>query len=191
MQIERIRIDNTDVFIEELGNGKGKITISDTYDHNYSYFWGAMGGTLKDFLCSINSSYFCDKLMGARSKWIMDVPKTFAAIRKYIATDMGLPWYQHMAFQKDLRETLKNFQSQIEEHPSNDLFVSLFHHSFINRLSFWYIEDSIDQKYVEKDFKGICEVWHFIVEKEGPEYIWLTKFHSKLKTAIKKELAVS
>lgn len=191
MQIERIKIDNTDVFLEDLGPGKGKITLSDTYNHNYSYFWGAMGGNLKEFLSYINASYFADKLMGSKSNSVMDVAKTFAAIRKFIVSEFNLPWYRHPEFQKKLRECLRDFQSQIEETPSQDLFVALFHSSFINSLCFWLIEDDYDRKIIEADFKGISEVWNFIVEKDGPEYTWLIKFHAKLKKAISKELAVS
>jgi hypothetical protein len=75
--IFKIKINNTDIFLEDFGDNKGKITVSDTYGYNYSMFWGAMGGSLKDFLCSINSEYFADKLMGSQSNNEMDVKKTF------------------------------------------------------------------------------------------------------------------
>ena len=42
--IEKLKIKDIDVFLENFEIGKGKITIS-SYQHNYSMFWGAMGGT--------------------------------------------------------------------------------------------------------------------------------------------------
>ena len=185
-QLTRIKIDNTDVFLEELGNSKGKITISDTYNHNYSYFWGAMGGTLVDFICSINSGYFADKLMGHHSNYKMDVKKTFSTLRKFIATDLDLPFYKQMKFQKDLREKLKEFQNECEENESKDYFVTFFFSNFINRLSFYEIDDRYERESIEKDFTGISEQWNFIEETVNDECLWLQRFHKKLKAKLLK-----
>lgn len=87
----KIKIDSTDIFLEELGQDKGKITVSDTYGHNYSSYWGSMGGTLKEFICEINESYFANNLLGASDMYEMDIKKTFAAIRKHIVCEIGLP----------------------------------------------------------------------------------------------------
>ncbi len=185
--ILRIKIDNTDVFIEELGEGRGKVTISDTYNHNYSYFWGAAGGGIKEFLCRINSEYFADKLLGANSCYEMDVKKTFTEIRKYISNEIGLEWYKHQEFQKHMREVLSQFQEQCEDVNDERYFVDSFFSSFVNQLDFYLIGNRSDEKYYEESFKNISEHWYFIAKKPNREYLWLMKLHSKLKKQLQKE----
>lgn len=185
-KINKIRIDNTDIFLEDFEPGKGKITVSDTYGHNYSYYWGAMGSSLAEFVCGINEEYFARNLLGARSIYVMDCRRTFANLRKHIAKEMGLPWYSHMRFQEELREKLNSFQRECEEHPNNDYFVAMFFPSFVESLDFFWIETEWERKQIEKDFKGIEEWWYFIIEKPSPEYVWLTKLHKKLKKHLSK-----
>lgn len=184
--IKILRIDNTDVFLEDMGSNKGKITISDTYDHNYSYFWGSMGGTLEEFILSIDAGYFAHKLMGYKSNNEMDVKKTFAAVRKYISEEIGFKWYEHLEFQKSMREDLRDFQRSCEENPDNNYFVNLFFCQFVDRLPYFEIEGRHDREIIEKSFKGISEHWYFIEDKPNKEYLWLEKFHKKLKAEIKK-----
>ena len=184
--IKKIRIDNTDIFLEDFEPGKGKITVSDTYGHNYSYFWGAMGRPLAEFICVINESYFASNLIGLRSCYVMDVRRTFAAIRKFIVKELDLPYYKHMEFQKNLREVLNTFQRECEERPTNDFFVSAWHCSFIESLNYYEIEDWRDREKVKNEFDNICEQWNFIVEKESPEYLWLATLHKKLKKLLSK-----
>lgn len=184
--ILKIKIGSTDIFLEELGAGKGKITVSDTYGHNYSSYWGSMRETLKNFICSINSSYFASNLLGAADNYEMDVKKTFASIRKYIAEELGLPWYKHMEFQKEMRETLNCFKRECEDTNSQDYFVGNFFSSFVDRLNYYLIEDRYDRESIEKDFKGICEQWNFIETRPGREYVWLEKLHAKLKKELSK-----
>lgn len=187
--IEKLRIDDTDVYLENIGPGKGKVTLSDSYGHNYSYYWGAMGRPLREFIYGINEEYFTRNLLGHKSCYIMDCRRTFANIRQFIVKEMGLPWYKHMEFQKNLREVLNTFQRECEERPTNDFFVSAWHWAFIDSLNFFEIEDRYDREQVKKDFDGISEHWHFIVEKESPEYLWLAKLHGKLKKQLLKQKA--
>lgn len=44
-EVKHLRVQNTDVYLHEYGEGKGKLTISNDYSHNYSYYWGAMGSS--------------------------------------------------------------------------------------------------------------------------------------------------
>lgn len=184
-KIERLKVGDTDVFLEDCGPNRGKITISDVWGHNYSYFWGAMGGTIRQFLISINKEYFASKLMGAKVESVVDARKTFAGIRKHFRVELDLPWYKHQVFQADMREKLKSFQSQIEERPDPESFVDRFY-LFINCLSFHLIDDSFDMKRLERDFKDIDEPWHFIEYGPHPEYKWLLEFHGKLKEVLSK-----
>ena len=180
---DRIKIDNTDIFLEDMGNGQGKITISDTYGHNYSMFWGAMGMPLRAFLRQINADYFVNKLLGSASCTEVDVKRTFSAIRKHIREAI-LPWYKNLDFQADMREKLNSFQNECAECPSEHFFVDNFY-SFIKRLDYYLIDDySYDKEFVEEEFKSISEPWGFIVTKKNRECLWLEALHAKLKKAL-------
>jgi hypothetical protein len=185
-QVEIIRIEETEVILKELGEDRGKVIVSNA-DRSYSYFWGAMGGTLKQFLCEINEDYFTDKLMGARSTQVMDVKKTFAEVRKHIREELRLPWYEHQEFQKDMRERLKSFQRQCEETPVDRFFVDHFY-NFIKSLDFYLIEQRYDQERMEEAFNEITEPWHFFAETDSPDCLWLKDLHRKIKKAIKLNL---
>lgn len=187
-ELTKLRIDETDIFLEEVMPNKGKIIIAG-YNRNYSYGWGAMGGTLREFIYRINKEYFASNLIGLAKTQIMDVDKTFTAIRKYIPEELGLPWYKHREFQKDMREKLKEFQkecSNIEYMPTDVYFVDHFYGSFVDRLDYYLIKDRWEQEKIQKDFNyGFTEQWNFIVNKPSPEYLWLEDLHGKLVKEIK------
>lgn len=183
--LTRLKIDNTDVFLEDFEINQGKITISDTYGHNYSYYWGAMGGNLSDFICHINSQYFTDKLFGARKSYVIDVKKTCSALRKHISSEIIL-YYKEMEFQKDMRRVLRDFQEECEEAGSEEYFVDNFFRRFVDKLNFYLVKDEYTRKELESAFGNIDECWSFIETKPSNECIWLTKFHGKLKKEIKK-----
>ena len=184
--LTKLRIDETDIFLEDIGPSQGKITISG-YNHNYSYYWGAMGGNLKDFICRINNDYFVDKLCGKTSTF--DCKRTFSEVRKHIRTEIGLPWYLFLDFQKEMREQLNRFERDCEEMGEN-YFVEHFFDRFINRLDF-YLIPSRERRYYEESFKGISEQWYFIQTRESDQSLWLNKLHNKLKKELKKNHILS
>src|ERR1700761_5725172 len=105
-----IKIDTTDIILMDVGSGRGKIIISDTSrQFTSSYFWGAMGSSLPDFLLRINSDYFVRNLTTARHGEF-NARKTMSAIRRWLRTDCEFRWYEHMEFQKDLRYELNSIQ---------------------------------------------------------------------------------
>ena len=181
--IEKLNIDNTDIFLEDFGSCQGKITISNTWGHNYSMFWGAMSKetTLKEFICSTNEDYFANKLFGHNSGNEMDVKKTFANIRKSIIEDICLPWHKHIEFQKDMRRILNDFQRLMEEGSDERYFVDSFNCNFINRLDFSLINNRYESQSLESDFKSVfSECWYMIATKPNKEYLWLCALHKKL-----------
>ncbi|MEQ2025373.1 hypothetical protein ABLB84_06190 [Xenorhabdus szentirmaii] len=61
--------DPIHVYLEDYGNNQGRITISE-YGESWTAFWGAMGGSLSDFIIRVNNSYLIGYLapkFGARS----------------------------------------------------------------------------------------------------------------------------
>ena len=189
--IEKLVIDGSEIYLEEFGESKGKIVITKTYHKNYSYQWGAMGRTLKEFLCEINGSYFANCLIAPNKDYVINWKKTFTEIRKSIRTDLSLPWYKHIEFQKQMREVLNDFEKYCAEVNSAEFFVEAFKSNFIKRLDFTLVDTksySLEAERLEKDFESISEVWYYIVRTEGPEYLWLVNMHKKLKQVLQKAL---
>jgi hypothetical protein len=180
--IIRFKIDNTDVFIEDLGEGKGKLSITNTYGHNYSYYWGAMGSNITEFILRINSEYFADKLLGYQSCYTFCPKQTFSNLRKYIKDEMCLNWYEHMEFQSEMRVSINEFQSECD---SADHFVYGFN-TFVDSLPYYLIDCRFDRDSVKSSFKNISEPWHFIGDKPSENYKWLLGLHKKISKVIKK-----
>jgi len=187
--MEHIRIGHTDVILDEFGDGKGKIIISnDECGYDFSYYWGAMGEstTLKQFIQRIGSDYFVGKL-SHRTKGKMNVRKTFARLRADIKESLQgeLQWYEHMEFQKHFREALREFQSGIVE--ENEFIRRV--QDFYTELNFYLIQDRGEREKLECLFKDIfpqSEPWRFIIHDAHPEDIFLEKLHAKLKKALAK-----
>lgn len=176
--MEKITIKETDIILDDLGESKGKIVVSNHFT-NSSTYWGAMGGSLVDFILSIDNDYFANRLCSNRFEF--NKKATFANVRRFIREEMDLPWYKEVNFQKDLRWDLNKFQ---ENCYSEESFVNGWD-SFINNLSYHNLEcQSWESESIEKSFKGICEHWNFIGKTESQEY----KFYLKLLPELKKEL---
>lgn len=184
--IKKIRINGWVIYLEDLGDGKGKVIAESNLGKTYSYFWGSMSSNLEEFITRINADYFAKNLIGYSEMYEMDVKSTFKNIRKYIRTEIGLAWYQEMEFQKQMREVLNDFQRECEYDKDRLLFVNWFNTSFLNRLDTYLIEDD----YISKEFESSSgywdEVWDFISEKPTMEFISLKTLHKKLVKHLKK-----
>lgn len=183
--MKHIKIGNTDVFLDDKGEGKGKITISDTeYDYNFSFYWGAMGCNLEEFLLQINPDYFEGKLnMGDQG--VFDAKGSIKNVRRYIREEMEyqLPWYLYPSAQKELRERLR----WIEEYCcSEDEFVN----DMTTLTESIYCMDLTRNE--ERNFLGIIseleqEPWYFIEKKPSQKSVWLKNFLPKLKKELSLE----
>jgi hypothetical protein len=185
--IKKIKIDGNDIYLENFETGKGKITITTPNGLSYSYFWGAMGSDLEEFITRINADYFAKNLIRYSDMYEMDVKSTFKTIRKFIRTEIGLDWYQEMEFQKQMREVLNDFQKECEDNKDRLLFVNWFESSFLRRLDTYLIQDDYIEKQFDTDSGCWSEVWNFIEEKPTMEYMRLKMLHTKLVKHLKKQ----
>ena len=183
--MESFKIGETDIILEDYGDGKGKIIIANTWGYNYSYYWGSMGSSLKEFLCSINMYYFTNKLSDPSDNGVFSAEKSVSNFRKYLKTEFkyDLPWYKWPEAQKSLREELKN----IEECESEESFVYNMNKLYLN------IDYSSLDRYDEEEFidiiKSACnEPWCFIEKKDSNKTIFLKRLFPKLQKELKKQL---
>ena len=183
--MEHIKINKTDIFLEDFGEGKGKISITDIDGYNYSTFWGAMNSPLDDFLYKINSDYFVKSLISSFKSQEIDINGTFRNIRKHIREEI-MPWYENMEFQSDMRKKLNILKEKCINNDSQEYFVDKFF-DFLNQLDFNLLND-LHSYGIEKNFKSINEPWYFIETKKSREYIWLEKLHLQLKKKLKKNV---
>lgn len=190
--IQNLNIDGTDVILQDYEFGKGKIIISDNqYDYNFSYHWGAMSDTLKDFLLRINEDYFVKNLTTV-TRGRFDSKTTMKNVRHWWKKESGIAWYEYKEEQKTLRQELRF----IENICSDDQY-------FVERMGrikdSFYFPTPRNYNFTEHKF-DIClksdfelaiealasEPWHHIVYKEPYENIWLSKFFPKLQKELKK-----
>ncbi|MDC9598949.1 hypothetical protein [Xenorhabdus anantnagensis] len=63
LQITVPRHDPIHVYLEDYGDGQGRITISE-YGESWTAYWGAMGGSLSDFILKADNGYIIGYLDG-------------------------------------------------------------------------------------------------------------------------------
>jgi len=188
--IQKIKIKGVDVLLENTAPNQGKIIVSDNNGNNYSMFWGAMGKPIEEFICVINSDYFASKLQGAERTQTFNVKQTFKELRKFIRTELDLPWYKHLEFQKDFREILKSFENECLEYPFDRFFVDNFNHYFSVLPNFYLINDKYECSRIENDFKSLTEPWNFIQTSDSRSTIWLKSLHKKIVKKLSKQSVV-
>ena len=171
--MEVIKIEYADIILDDQGEGRGKVTVSDTQFYTSSHYWGAMGMTLKEFIKKIGSDYFAGKMCS--NAYQNDSVKTVKNIRKYIREEMSydLPWYKFTEDQKELRRFLK----ELESRDCNAIVVILFN------IENYLIYEDDEFITIIKDHLSV-EPFHFIGQNLTPEYRYFEKLHKKLKKAI-------
>ena len=188
--MNRLKIDGVDVFLDNKELGQGKITISDNYTNNFSYYWGSMGGTLEDFLCRINAQYFVGCLGNANRENPINNKKTVKNIRKLLRDEFyrDYPWYSYKDLHKTIAEALKDFEK--ESFNSVEGWMMRLD-SLVSDFCVYTCDDLTYQesRKVEEELKSLlnCEPWHLIHYDDHPKNIWLSNFHKKLVKELKKQ----
>lgn len=177
-------IGTTEVELINLGPNRGQVKIRDVQFGSFFTSWGAMGSTIERFICQINDDYFTRNLLGVEDREVFYVAGTFRNLRKYISDEIGLKWYYHLEFQKQLREQLNLFQSRCKEYDSREFFINNLSQYLLDRLDYNLIKGNFEKNYYWKLFHEINEPWHFVETKESQNARWLKLLHIKLKATI-------
>ena len=176
VKLKRIKIGSTEILLENYELGKGKIIISDPYYNNYSFYWGAMGDTIEEFLKRTDEYYFAGKLCNESRTFCGK--RTAKGIRRYIKEEMSydLPWYKYMSAQKEMREQIKRIENSDSEYLALSIIECMHENIMCYDLSWKEEKDFID--IIKDHFRN--EPWHFLEKDYSKEYKWLIKLHKNL-----------
>ena len=184
--MENFKIDETDIILEDYDDGKGKIIIANTWGYNFSFFWGSMGSSLKDFLCRINVDYFINKLSDPLDNGAIDAKKSVVNFRNHLKTEYkyDLPWYKWPEAQKSMREKLREIENDCE---SEESFVysmeNLYKHIDCSSLNYK------ENREFESIINSACsESWYFIIKGDSNKKVFLRKLFPKLQRELKRQL---
>lgn len=183
MSIEKIIINDYSFYLEDYGENKGKVIITNwDNDLNFSYYWSAMGMDLKSFLQKIDNGYFLNKMIPREQQEVFSSKNTAKNIRKIWKEEI-MQWYEHLEFQKSFREKLKSFLDEIID---QNHFIYAFD-SFINSLDYHLINGYYESKSVEENIREILsqEPWHLIETEPSMVYKNLSKTFDQLKLNLK------
>lgn len=178
-----LRIGATDVILTDYEPNQGKIIISNSPNLNFSYYWGSMGGTLKEFLLDINESYFINKLHPA-SHGDIDINKTMSAVRKWWKEESGIAWYQEMDLQKQLRDEFNIIQNHCD---SEQYFVELMYKI---PKAFYFPKTMFKTDFEDALDALSYEPWNFIVHGEHREHKWLRDLFYAIRNEIAGQLVI-
>ena len=176
-KLKRLRVKNSDVFLEDYEVGQGKIIISNLDKGSYTFYWGSMGCSLSDFLLEISEDYFAGKL--CKNSYEFDAKESTTCVRKYIRTELKceLPYWLFLSAQKEMREAIKELENTSSEEEFVSSMLALPENLICYDLN--YQEEKDFKKIIDDVFK--CEPWNFIEKKPSREYIWLKEFSRELK----------
>lgn len=174
--MEVIKIGCTDIFLEDKGEGTGKITISDTCrDYNFSYYWGAMGSDLKTFLKQINPGYFSNKLAVGNGQ-VFSAEASVESVRTYLKEEVDLDKDFFPSAQEELYGKLDEIEASAD---NGNHFVDLML-AIKNEMIFYDLTYREEDEFMEA-IQGIFETpWYFIETKESNEVKWLEELLPKI-----------
>ena len=175
--MNRFQIQTADIILENIENGKGKIIISDLNNGSWSFFWGAMGESIENFIKSINSSYFADKL--CNNKFEFSAKQTAKEIRRYIREEMSyeLPWYKFRESQKELRKQIKKIEKSNSQYEALALIQDLPNSVYSCELSF---KENNEFSKILEDMVS-CEPCNFLQNDYSHEYKYLENLHAQIR----------
>lgn len=175
-----------DVILENLKPGQGKVIIAGP-TLNTSYYWGSMGSSLEEFICSIDLGYWTKNLLPYDVERPVDTRKTFAAFRKQLKENLGYEligygWWKEMEFQEQMRKEIQKAQDSTEGDHS---FMYILN-SLPGKMPYSLIRDRYDQKVFEETIEMTCaEPWHYLVHGQSREEKILAEIYSVLRKRLK------
>jgi hypothetical protein len=187
--MRKIRIREYDVILENLGEGQGKVIIASPY-LNTSYYWGSMGGTLEEFICSIDLYYWSKNLLPRHVEEPLNVRKTFAAFRKQLKENLcdslySYGWWLEREFQSDMWGKVREMQESVDD--VGDFIEAAF--GLPKRMDYHLIADKYDAERFEEAIQNACsEPWYYAVRGQSREQGILTMLYTELRKILKAEL---
>lgn len=174
-----LKIDNTEVILQNYEFGQGKIIVSNLDEGSFSFYWGSMNATIENFLKSTNADYFAGKL--CNEKYVFSGKNTAKSIRKFIKNEMNdeMPWYKFKDHQKELRSEISSIESA-RSHEEALQIIKGFHNIYVLESDF--NEEKEFQEIIERRFS--VEPWYFLEKEPSSEYKFLHGLHKKIKSKL-------
>lgn len=185
MKETRFKIKGAEIILVNKGENQGEIQIKGKTKGSFSMYWGAMGGTIEDFMVKINSDYFSSKLLGSINSQVFCEKETFKNLRQYIKENIDFRVDRGSLFRKDLNKVLRDFQRKCKEHGTPTYFIESFEYN-LSIIDFYLIEERYDKCRMREDFVAMSgEPWLFIGTKESDTSKWLKTIHAGIKRKLK------
>lgn len=185
MKETRFKIKGAEVILINKGTNQGEIQIKGKTKGSFSMYWGAMGGTIEDFMVKINSDYFSSKLLGSINSQVFCEKETFKNLRQYIKESIDFRVDGGSLFRKDLNKVLRDFQRKCKEHGTHTYFVESFEYN-LSKVDFRLVRERYDRDKMKYEFDAMFgEPWLFIDTKESDTCKWLKTIHAGIKQKLK------
>lgn len=185
MKETRFKIKGADIILVNKGINQGEIQIKSKTKGSFSMYWGAMGGTIEDFMLKTNSDYFSGKLLGSINSQVFCEKETFKNLRQYIKENIDFRVDGGSLFRKDLNKVLRDFQRKCKEQGTRTYFVESFEYNLC-LVDFYLIKERYDRDKMEDEFDAMFgEPWLFIGTRESDTCKWLKTIHAAIKRKLK------
>lgn len=150
------RLDPITVYLEDFGDGKGKIVI-ECYRESWSAYWGSMGQSLVDFFAKCDVGYLAGKLSSLR-------PSVFAP--------------------EKIKESLK--KEVLEERRKSFIDKREARRRYRNIEDLHVPEEAAEMQYASGELlEALGEDWmHSLPMKSNPDYEYLCRIISTVQSAL-------
>jgi len=162
-KVTKFKVEDLDVVLIDYRVGQGKIMIAGN-GVSGSYFWGAMGGRLVDFISRIDVNYFSKNVLG--DLYVFCGKTSAKNVRAYFRQNWS--WYKDVEFSKELARVLQSAAGTRDEYDFERVIRGL-------------LLESPEDDDVAEHIGYVTDYWYeFIGRKDSREYRYIQKIFPKL-----------
>lgn len=187
------RLDPITIIVEDITYGKANVTIK-CYDKSWTSYWGAMGGSVKDFFSRVNVGYLVNCFdRGIRSetdeKDVHEMTKTFHKKMRELILEKRRDECISKGVARELWDEIEeiNFSKVIPEHDHECFSWEINHWTVSSTLwsELFYYEDTIFSQ-SEEFQQWLWDNVPFVYERNH-EYDYLCRIMEVVKKVLSEE----
>lgn len=151
-------LDPIRVTLEDIGPGQGRINI-ECYGQAWANYWGGMGkDTIGEFVAGCDIHYIAGKLSSIPAQ-VFDPDKLIESLKRDIFKERRRRW--------------------ISKDKARDLYCDIDNMDLPNSVDgLWHMADTLTELLGD-------EWWYRLPEKDNPDYTYLTRIITAVKSALK------